>query len=73
MSGMDRFGIYNDITTIITNDLSVNIRNIGLSSHDGIWEGTIDLYVHNKKDLNNLLINLSKIKGVESVKRLENV
>ncbi|HJX71392.1 MAG TPA: RelA/SpoT family protein [Bacteroidales bacterium] len=73
MSGMDRFGIYNDITTIITNDLSVNMRNIGLSSHDGIWEGTIDLYVHNKKDLNNLLMNLSKIKGVESVKRLENV
>lgn len=73
ISGTDRFGIYNDITTIITKDLSVNIRNISLSSHDGIWDGTIDLYVHNRKDLNNLLMNLSKIKGVESVKRLENV
>lgn len=73
ISGTDRFGIYNDITTIITKDLSVNIRNISLSSHDGIWDGTIDLYVHNRKDLNNLLMNLSKIKGVETVKRLENV
>ncbi len=73
ISGTDRFGIYNDITTIITKDLSVNIRNISLSSHDGIWDGTIDLYVHNRKDLNNLLMNLSKIKGVESVKRQENV
>lgn len=73
ISGTDRFGIYNDITTIITKDLSVNIRNISLSSHDGIWDGTIDLYVHNRKDLNNLLMNLSKIKGVEMVKRLENV
>ncbi|MBN2214964.1 MAG: bifunctional (p)ppGpp synthetase/guanosine-3',5'-bis(diphosphate) 3'-pyrophosphohydrolase [Bacteroidales bacterium] len=73
ISGTDRFGIYNDITTIITKDLTVNIRNISLSGHDGIWDGTIDLYVHNKKDLNNLLMNLSKIKGVESVKRMENV
>ena len=71
ISGTDRFGIYNDITTIITKELSVNMRNISLSSHDGIWDGTIDLYVHNKKDLNNLLMNLSKIKGVETVKRLE--
>ena len=73
ISGTDRFGIYNDITTIITKELSVNMRNISLSSHDGIWDGTIDLYVHNKKDLNNLLMNLSKIKGVETVKRLEHL
>lgn len=73
ISGTDRFGIYNDVTTVITKELSVNMRNISLSSHDGIWDGTIDLYVHNKKDLNNLLMNLSKIKGVESVKRMENV
>jgi guanosine-3',5'-bis(diphosphate) 3'-pyrophosphohydrolase len=73
ISGTDRFSIYNDITTVITKELTVNMRNISLSSHDGIWDGTIDLYVHNKKDLNNLLMNLSKIKGVESVKRLENL
>ena len=73
ISGTDKFGIYNDITTIITKELSVNMRNISLSSHDGIWDGTIDLYVHNKKDLNNLLMNLSKIKGVETVKRLEHL
>ena len=71
MSGIDRFGIYNDITTIITKQLNVNIRNIDLASHDGIWEGFIELYVHNTKDLNNLLMNISKIKGVESVKRVE--
>ena len=73
ISGTDRFGIYNDITTIITKELSVNMRNISLSGHDGIWDGTIDLYVHNTKDLNNLLMNLSKIKGVEAVNRVENL
>jgi guanosine-3',5'-bis(diphosphate) 3'-pyrophosphohydrolase len=72
LSGTDRFGIYNDITTVITKQLNVNTRNINLESHDGIWEGTISLYVHDTKDLNNLMMNLGKIKGVNSVKRLEN-
>lgn len=71
LSGNDRFGIYNDITTVITKDLDVNMRNVNLSSHDGIWEGTIELYVHSTRDLNNLIMNLGKIKGVSSVKRME--
>ncbi len=69
LSGTDRFGIYNDITTVITKQLNVNTRNINLESHDGIWEGTISLYVHDTKNLNNLMMNLGKIKGVNSVKR----
>jgi GTP pyrophosphokinase len=73
ISGTDRFGIYNDITTTITKQLNVNIRNINLESHDGIWEGTIELYVHNTKDLNLLIMNIGKIKGVETVYRLENL
>lgn len=71
INGYDRFGMYNDITTVISKELNVNIRSINLSSHDGIWEGTIDLYVHDAKDLNNLLMSLSKIKGVDAVKRVD--
>lgn len=73
ISGIDRFGIYNDITTTITKQLNVNIRNINLESHDGIWDGTMELYVHNAKDLNLLIMNIGKIKGVESVRRAENL
>ena len=73
VQGLDNFGIYNNITTIISKELSVNMRNINLVSHDGIFEGSIDLYVHNTKDLNNLIMNLIKIKGVESVKRVEKI
>jgi guanosine-3',5'-bis(diphosphate) 3'-pyrophosphohydrolase len=73
ITGIDHFGIYNDITTVISKQLNVNIRTINLSSHDGIWEGTIDLYVHDTKDVNNLIMNLSKIKGVDSVTRVETV
>jgi GTP pyrophosphokinase len=72
LQGIDRFGVYNSITTVISKELNVNIRTINLSSHDGIFEGTIDLYVHNTADLNNLIMNLIKIKGVEKVSRVEN-
>jgi GTP diphosphokinase / guanosine-3',5'-bis(diphosphate) 3'-diphosphatase len=71
INGYDRFGVYNNITTVISKELSVNIRTINLHGHDGIFEGTIDLYVHNTTDLNNLIMNLIKIKGVESVHRVE--
>jgi GTP pyrophosphokinase len=49
------------------------MRNINLESHDGIWEGTIELYVHDTKDLNNLMMNLGKIKGLNTVKRVEKI
>jgi guanosine-3',5'-bis(diphosphate) 3'-pyrophosphohydrolase len=70
---VDNFGIYNHITTLISKELSVNMRNINLVSHDGVFDGTIDLYVHSTKDLNNLIMNLIKIKGVDSVKRVEEI
>ncbi len=73
LAGIDRFGVYNDLTTVITKQLNVNMRNINLSSHDGIWEGTIELYVYDTKDLNNLMMNLGKVKGVNTVKRIENI
>ena len=73
IKGVDRFGIYNQITTIISKELDVNMRNINLASHDGIFDGTIDLYVHNTKDLNNLIMNLIRIRGVDSVNRVEDV
>ena len=71
VKGIEKFGIYNELTTVITKNLKTNIRNINLSAHDGIFEGTIDLYVHDTKDLNNLILNISKIKGVDSVSRVE--
>ncbi len=52
-------------------NLSVNIRILIIETHDGIFEGELELYVHNVKDLNNLIMNISKIKGVDSVKRNE--
>jgi GTP pyrophosphokinase len=71
LDGWDRFGVYNTITNTITKELNISMRTINLHGHDGIFNGTIDLYVHNTSDLNNLILNLMKIKGVDSVHRVE--
>ena len=58
ITGIDRFGIFNNITNVITKDLNINIRSLNLSAHDGIYEGEIELYVHNINDLTKLIVNL---------------
>jgi GTP pyrophosphokinase len=73
IKGIDRIGIAKDITSRISNELNANIRKISFESNDGVFAGYIELYVHNVSDLNNLILNLSKIKGVDSVKRVEDV
>lgn len=73
LNGIDRIGIASDITSVISKELTVNIRKIFIETHDGIFEGEIELYVHNVTDLNNLIMNISKIKGVDSVKRNEEI
>lgn len=72
LSGIDRIGIVSEVTGIISDELNVNMRNVNVTVHDGIFEGNIDLYVHHTKDLNNLILKLVNIKGVDSVKRVEN-
>ena len=71
MTGIDRIGLVNDITHIISAELKVNMTRINISVNNGIFEGTIDLYVHHTKDLNNLILKISNINGIENVRRVE--
>lgn len=71
IKGTDRIGMINDITRLTSKDLSVNIRRFNLGAEDGIFEGFIDLYVHDIADLDKLMVRLQKIKGIESVVRTE--
>jgi GTP pyrophosphokinase len=73
LSGIDKVGIVNEVTNVISKDHDVNMRSLHFESHDGIFEGLIHLYVHNTEDLNNLIMKLIKIKGLDNVKRIENI
>ncbi len=71
LKGTDRVGMINDITRLTSKDLNVNIRRFNLGAEDGIFDGFIDLYVHDIDDLENLIMKLKNIKGIESVVRTE--
>ncbi|MGM0377160.1 MAG: RelA/SpoT family protein [Bacteroidota bacterium] len=73
LSGIDQIGIVSKITKVISEDQTVNMRSIHIESHDGIFEGSIYLYIHNTEDLNNLIFNLMKLKGVHNVTRQERI
>ena len=73
LSGIDQIGIVSKITKTISDYQNVNMRSIHFESHDGIFEGAIYLYIHNTEDLNNLIYNISAIKGVHNVTRQERI
>ena len=71
VNGIDRIGLINEVTGIISSELKVNMSGINIAVNNGIFEGTIDLYIHHIKDLNNMIMKISNVKGIESVKRVE--
>ena len=71
LKGIDRLGIVNDITRYITLILSVNIRKLFFETHDGVFYGYIDLYVHNAKDLEEMMAHIEEIKGIDSATRVD--
>ena len=73
LNGIDSMGIVSEITRIISLESNVNMRAVHFETKDGIFEGTIHLYVHNTADLNNLMMKISSLKSVENVTRVENI
>ncbi len=71
LTGVDRKGLVNDITKAISDELNFNMRSINFESHDGVFEGSVYLYVYNTEEIHSLISKLSKIKGVDKVARKE--
>jgi GTP pyrophosphokinase len=67
--GLDRQGMANQITNIISNEYGINMRSINLDAHDGVFEGHLYVYIHNTDNLNILISKLQKIKGIDTVSR----
>lgn len=71
ITGTDELGIVNNITKVISSENNVNMRSINFDTEDGIFEGTIMVYVHDTKHLSHLLDKLKKVKGVRRVERID--
>ncbi|TAE32221.1 MAG: bifunctional (p)ppGpp synthetase/guanosine-3',5'-bis(diphosphate) 3'-pyrophosphohydrolase [Cytophagales bacterium] len=71
ITGTDRVGLVNDVTRIISNELSINMRSVTIDSTDGVFEGNIKLYVHDTAHLDTLMHKLESVNGVYEVVRFD--
>ncbi len=72
ITGMDDLGIVSNISDVISKDLQVNMRSISIDSNDGMFDGSITLFVKDTQHLEALIRKLKKVKGVLNIKRFEN-
>jgi GTP diphosphokinase / guanosine-3',5'-bis(diphosphate) 3'-diphosphatase len=73
ITGIDDVGLINKLTTIISNDFKVNMRSITVDSDNGIFEGSIMVYVNDTEHLDNLIRKLKTVKGVTGVNRFDSM
>ena len=69
LRGIDRQGLLLDLAKVVSDDFNINIREVNIHSHDGIFEGSVSLYVKDAESLNAVMDKLRKIKGIDSIKR----
>lgn len=68
--GFDNMGLLNEIVNIISSELNLNIRSFHIDSTGDVFEATIMLLVHSTDDLNKLMGELKKVKGINNVYRI---
>jgi len=69
VSGIDDIGLINNITSLISNSMNVNMNKISFETNDGTFSGFVSVEVKNKVILNKLLKKLTSIDGIEKVTR----
>ncbi len=70
MEGIDRVGIIKSLTDVITEQLNVNVLQLSIAAREGIFQGDIELGVHDTDDLDIIIRKLQNIDGIEEVKRI---
>lgn len=70
ITAIDRKGLLQELTRIISEEMDLNMRAITLEASEGVGRGLIMLYVHNLKDLDQLIERIRSLEGVEQVQRV---
>ena len=71
IKGIDTIGLLNKVTQIVSEQLSVNIRKLYIETNDGIFEGRIQLYVHDVDDVKTIISKLQQIEEMKMITRIE--
>lgn len=71
LEGIDRVGIIQDISKVVSSELHINMRGLSIDTIDGIFEGTIKLFINDTSHLDKLISKLTEIEGIYTVMRKE--
>jgi GTP pyrophosphokinase len=69
--GLDDVGVINKITNLISGELRLNINALTIEAREGIFEGNIKIYVHDKEELDELVKRLKQLNGIQAVDRFD--
>ena len=70
LQGIDRVGMLLDISQIISSQMSVNIHKLTIASEEGVFDGTIELRVHDRDDVKDIISRLKKIEDMQDVTQI---
>lgn len=71
ITGLDDVGVIHKITNLISGELKININAITVEAKEGIFQGNIRLFVHDKEELDDLIAELKELPGIQSVERYD--
>ena len=71
ITGIDEVGLINNLTQVISNDFKVNMRSITVDTDQGIFNGTIMIYVNDTQHLEELIERIKEVKGISEVMRFD--
>ena len=67
LGGIDRVGLLNEVTQIISSQMNVNIRNLYITCEGGMFNGTLELRVHDRDDVKQIIANLKQVANLEEI------
>jgi len=69
--GLDDVGVVSKITSLISSEMKININALTIEAKEGVFEGNIRIYVHDKEELDNLVKRLLALDDIQTVERYE--
>lgn len=70
IKGIDRKGMNFDVAKIITDELDINIHRFTVTADEGIFDGSIELRVHDRSDVKLIMDRIKKVDGIQEVMRI---
>ncbi|MBQ3753467.1 MAG: bifunctional (p)ppGpp synthetase/guanosine-3',5'-bis(diphosphate) 3'-pyrophosphohydrolase [Prevotella sp.] len=70
LSGIDRIGLLNEVTQVISSQLNVNIHTINITCEDGIFEGIIELRVHDRENVKAIISSLKTVQDLKEISEI---